>query len=55
MHTNTHMYTHANTQGDYGFRTGASVPRPMLVDFTRMPETKIKIKGQEVRAYAMMS
>jgi hypothetical protein len=29
-------------KGDYGFRFGASVPRPMLVDFTKQPETKIR-------------
>ena len=28
-------------KGDYGFRTGASVPRPLLVDFVKQPVTKI--------------
>lgn len=35
-------------KGDYGFRFGASVPRPMLVDFTKQPETKIVQNGREV-------
>ena len=36
------------TKGDFGFRYGATVPRPMLVDFMRQPETKIMRNGREL-------
>uniref|UniRef100_A0A7S4P0L4 TFIIS N-terminal domain-containing protein n=1 Tax=Guillardia theta TaxID=55529 RepID=A0A7S4P0L4_GUITH len=31
-------------KGEYGFRYGASVPRPMLFDFTMAPESKIDVE-----------
>jgi len=35
-------------KGDFGFRFGASVPRMMLVDFVKQPESKIVINGRVV-------
>jgi len=54
--THTCMHVHADVtsagikavRGDYGFRFGASVPRPMLVDFTKQPQSKIMINGHEM-------
>ena len=28
-------------KGEFGFRQGASIPRPMLMDFTVMPKSKV--------------
>lgn len=45
------------TKGDFGFRYGASVPRPMLVDFQKMPESKVdtelKIESAKERVNAV--
>ena len=32
-------------KGEFGFRYGASVPRPMLMDFTQMPKDKVDLSA----------